>query len=142
MNLPLRVWIKWTAEAIAAITLSIALFVAVLALTSCVPTPTPPPPTSTPVPTVTPTPAPPTWLLQCKVDKCPVMIATGVNDSGAPIITLNSGVHFDEGARIQFFYPCIEADGGNVYCEIYRDGNGNIYPAGRYIARSKLARVY
>lgn len=120
---------------------TILILIIALTLAACLPQPTPTPPPATPVPTATPT-VPPTWLLDCKVDKCPVFVATGVNDSGYPLIALNTGVYFVLGDRIQFHFPCIEADGGTVWCEVYRDADGNYYPAGRYIRRDKLARVY
>ena len=118
---------------------SIILTIVIL-LAACVPTPTPPPPTETP--TVTPVPPPPTWLLECKQSKCPVFIAAGTNAGGMPIIAINSGTYFELGDRAQFFYPCIVADGGTTWCEVYRDAEGNVYPADRYVRRDKLARVW
>ena len=91
---------------------------------------------------MTPVPPPPTWLLECKQSKCPVFIAAGTNDGGMPIIAINSGTYFELGDRAQFFYPCIVADGGTTWCEVYRDAEGNVYPADRYVRRDKLARVW
>ena len=112
------------------------IIISVLLLAACLPTPTVAPPTETPVP------PPPTFLLDCKESKCPVFIAAGTNDGGMPIIAINSGTYFELGDRAQFFYPCIVADGGTTWCEVYRDAEGNIYPADRYVRRDKLARVW
>ena len=114
----------------------ILYIIVLILLTACVPTPTPPPPTDTPVP------PPPTFLLDCKESKCAVFIAAGTNDAGVPIIGVNSGTYFVEGDRIQFHFPCIVADGGITWCQVYRDADGNFYPAGRYVRRDKLERVW
>ena len=113
------------------------IIISVLLLAACLPTPTVAPPTETPVP-----PPPPTFLLDCKESKCPVFIAAGTNDGGMPIIAINSGTYFELGDRIQFFYPCIVADGGTTWCEVFRDAEGNVFPPDRYVRRDKLARVW
>ena len=120
---------------------TLLLVMAAILLVACTtPTPTVAPPTETPI--ETPVPPPPTFLLDCKESKCPVFIAAGTNDGGMPIIAINSGTYFELGDRIQFFYPCIVADGGTTWCEVFRDAEGNVYPADRYVRRDKLARVW
>lgn len=125
------------------------ILAAVLSLTlaACIPTPTPTvviPPTATLAPTPIPVPTPrcSTWLLDIKTDKAAVFVATGYNDSGAPIIGINTGVVFELGTRLEYCYPCPIADGGDSWCEIHRSIDGAIWPAGRYVRRDKLSRVY
>lgn len=118
--------------------LTLILILLALILSACI---VQPPPTPTAV-RPTPTPKPATWLLQCDVEKCKVFIQTGTNSSGAPIIDLNSGTYFVIGDRVEYIYPCIQADGGTVWCEIYRDQNGNYYPSVRFNRRTDLVKVY
>ena len=117
-------------------------------LAACNPTPTALPPTVTPAPSETPVPSPTqvpgpnTWLLACKQSKCPIFISTGFNDSGLPIVAINSGEKFELDERVEFYYPCLAVDGGDIACEIYRDSGGHIYPRGRYNWRDQLKRVW
>ena len=130
-------WIAFTAVLLAVI---IAANLAACDIVN--PTPPPPPPTDTVEP-APPTEIPlPTWLLECKQTKCPVFITTGDNDSGLPIVAINSGDKFYLGEKVQFHFPCVMADGGDMACEVYRDIDGHIYPPGRYVWRDQLRKVY
>lgn len=114
--------------------------------TSCIPTPTPTPipPTATytPIP-LTPTPKPDTILYDCKsTDKCWVWISTTTNDSGNPIIEVKSDRRFEYDERVEYYSPCITADGGDLVCEVYRDIDGNIFPRNRFVYRRFLRKIY
>jgi len=128
------------------LTITLLFIMAVILLAACDETPTvaPPEPTATATP-APPEPTPPpiqVWLLECKEEKCPLFAETGVNDSGVPILGINTGTLFYEGYRLLFYYPCQAVDGGEVACEVYKDMEGDIYKEGYWIWKDQLKKVY
>lgn len=126
----------------------ITILIVCMVATSCDLLPTPSStPTDVPISTLTPTLPVPTPIavgpiLECKQTKCPIFAQDGVNDSGKPILAVNTGNKFYNGDRIQFYDECRIVDGGDAACEIYRDLQGDVYKRGYWLWRDQLKKVW
>ena len=88
-----------------------------------------------------PPPPPDTRLMEVK-ENTAIFRSSGDNDSGLPIVDINTGLRALVGERYQFYYPWAEADGSLTYCEIYRSIDGMVWKRGCYINRDKLKKIY
>ena len=88
-----------------------------------------------------PPPPPDTRLMEVK-ENTAIFRSSGDNDSGLPIVDINTGIKANIGERYQFYYPWTEADGGLTYCEIYRSIGSDVWRRGCNINRDKLKKVY